>query len=80
MKHELKVDPEFMLDLLEGKKTFELRKDDRGFNVGDELFLREYNRKTELYSGIQVERTVLYVLRDAPHFGLMPGYCIMSLG
>lgn len=40
--HELKILPEYFEKVLDGSKTFELRKDDRGFNVGDILILREY--------------------------------------
>lgn len=43
MKHELKCWPEYFAAILDGLKTWEVRKDDRGgFNVGDELELREW--------------------------------------
>jgi hypothetical protein len=40
----LKCWPEFFKPTLSGKKRFELRRDDRGgFQVGDELWLREWD-------------------------------------
>lgn len=42
MKHELKTWPEFFGPILKGEKTFEIRANDRKFNVGDVLILREF--------------------------------------
>lgn len=39
--HELKTDPQVFDAVAEGRKTFEIRKDDRGFAVGDLLMLRK---------------------------------------
>lgn len=42
-RHELKCWPEFFEPTLRGIKRFELRRDDRGgFQVGDELLLKEW--------------------------------------
>lgn len=43
MNHELKIWPAFFAAVAEGTKTFEFRKDDRKFGVGDILILREWN-------------------------------------
>jgi len=40
--HELKIWPEFYHAVLSGEKTFELRKNDRDFHVGDVLHLKEF--------------------------------------
>lgn len=41
--HELKILPKFYEDIFEGKRSFELRKDDRDFQVGDYIIFREYD-------------------------------------
>lgn len=43
MIHELKVWPEFFDALANQTKNFEVRKNDRGFRVRDELLLKEYD-------------------------------------
>ncbi len=78
--HELKTWPDHFQAILEGRKTFELRRDDRGFQENDWLVLREYAPDTDEYTGREVRTWISHVLRDAPHFGLMPGYVVLSLG
>ena len=48
MIHELKIKNEYLLAVIDGSKTFELRKDDRGYKVGDYLQLQSY-RITKSY-------------------------------
>ena len=84
-KHELKTWPEFFASLLSGEKTFELRKNDRDFRIGDQLHLREWSPETKTYSGREIIKGVRYMLshRDgagcAADFGLAPGYVILAL-
>lgn len=43
MKHELKIWPQYYCRVADGSKTFEVRENDRGFQPGDEVVLREFN-------------------------------------
>ena len=77
--HDLKTDMLPFIAVLEGRKRFELRKDDRGFCVGDDLWLREQDGLGEM-TGRVICAHVSYVLRGGPGgYGLPPGYCVMSL-
>lgn len=76
--HFLKTWLPFFARVRNGSKRYELRKDDRGYAVGDHLILLEFDPRTETYSGRQLEVLVTDVLRNA-EFGLMPGYCILSI-
>ncbi len=43
VKHELKLHPKFFCRVADGTKCFEIRKNDRDYQVGDTLILREYD-------------------------------------
>jgi len=83
-EHELKCWPEFFRALLSGAKTFELRRDDRGFRVWDVLWLREWRRLRIVnghdegeYTGREMRRVVTYVLSGS---GLATGFVCLGLG
>jgi hypothetical protein len=64
MTHELKTWPEYFGAVLNGTKRFEYRdSSDRDFQVGDTLFLREWDPKEKNYSGRSVHARVSYILR-----------------
>ena len=89
--HDLKCWPDPFAAMLEGRKRFEYRRDDRGYAVGDVLNLREWAPETTVvhdddglegtidpgYTGRALSVSVTYVLRDG--FGVPPGYCVMSV-
>ena len=78
MKHiEKKILPEYFRDVVRRRKTFEIRKDDSDYHVGDILELREWDG--EQYTGHKVARQITYILRDAVPFGLQEGYCILAI-
>jgi uncharacterized protein DUF3850 len=77
-QHDLKVCPEFFEKLLSGEKTFEIRKDDRGFRAGDTLLLREYLPGAE-YTGRTLRREVTYLIGNGL-FGVREDYVVMALG
>ena len=79
MIHELKTWPEYYEEVFMGHKTFELRKNDRGFKKGDTLILKEWDNKTNEYTGRMLARNVIYIIEGGV-FGLEAGYVIMSMG
>lgn len=74
---EKKVLPQYYKGIRTHKKMFEIRKDEDGIKPGDLLVLREWDG--EKYTGGRTRREVTAVLRDCPEYGLMEGYCILSL-
>lgn len=78
--HELKSWPVFFEQLAGGAKGFEVRKDDRGFAVGDMLVIREWDPKTQVYSGRSVHARVTYRLgRQDFSEGIEPGFVVLSI-
>ena len=80
--HDLKVWKPYLDHIINGKKTFEYRKNDRGFHVGDYLILREQDPDIEEYTGYMQVMKVTYIIRDKeapPKFGVPKGYCIIRI-
>jgi hypothetical protein len=76
-KHILKCDSEYFLAVTKGIKTFEIRKNDRGFICGDTIVLaesvsgKETGRRSNKY-------LITFILRGG-QYGLLPGYIAMQL-
>lgn len=65
MLHILKIWPQYYTRVISGEKTFEVRKNDRGFQAGDTVLLQEYDpEKADAfhYTGNEQEFTIGYVL------------------
>ncbi len=73
---EKKILPEYFNEVIHNRKKFEIRKDEDGLQIGDAIFLKEWDGKK--YTGRAVIRRITYVLRDVPEYGLMPGYVIFG--
>lgn len=77
--HEIKCWPAYFHALADGRKTFELRRDDRDYRAGDTLHVREWCPTAADYTGRALTFGVSYVLRKHPEFGLEGGFAILSL-
>lgn len=85
MHHDLKTDPEVFQSVLDGRKTFEIRFNNRDFKIGDKLLLLEtLHTGIEMNNGsplIYTDRSfcceVTYILHG-PIYGLRTGWVIMS--
>lgn len=75
--HELKTTQPHFEHVRSGVKRAEIRRDDRGFAVGDVLVLKEYDPATDSYSGREVEVRVTHVL--AGYEALAPGFVMLSI-
>lgn len=72
-EHELKTLPEFFRKVVTGVKPFEIRRNDRGFDEGDTLILREWTG--EAYTGREAVAEVTYMT----DFKQRPGYVVMGI-
>ncbi len=75
--HYLKTVQPFFSEVNKGIKTFELRRNDRDFHVGDEVYLQEYDLANNSFSGHEVKAIITYILKDWK--GLDEGYCVFAI-
>jgi hypothetical protein len=78
MVHELKTLSQYFNNIWDGTKRFEVRKNDRGYSVGDTLILKEGDLGghgmtdhdlTFVYSGRIVTASVIYILNGGEFGG-----------
>lgn len=85
--HELKTWPCYFDAVKRGEKTFEVRRDDRGFQKGD--VVRLVRTRTDNPLAVEyaygsptprhvIERRISYVLTGG-QFGIEPGYVVLGL-
>jgi len=79
MIHELKCYPWFYCAIATQKKKFELRENDRNYQVDDILVLREFNPMQKRYTGHQMKMKVTYILPLNEFLLLDTDYVIMSI-
>ena len=83
--HELKTDPGVFNAVARFDKTFEIRKDDRGFEQGDMLHLRQTEHTGRamaagsplVYTGRECYAKITHILHG-PIYGLKQGWVILS--
>ena len=68
--------PEYFNEVIHDSKKFEIRKDEDDLQIGDVVILKEWDG--EKYTGRATGQNIVYVLRDVPEYGLMPGYVIFG--
>ena len=73
--HEVKLAAMYYDDVKDGKKTFELRKNDRNYKEGDKLHMLEF--KDGRHTGRTISADIVYLLEE--YTGLTEGYCILGI-
>ena len=76
--HVLKTWPEMYEAVETGRKTVELRRDDRGYRVGDFLLLHCYDPETDEFRPFRLVREVTHIVKGGA-WGLQLGFVAMSL-
>ncbi|AYV20470.1 DUF3850 domain-containing protein [Vibrio mediterranei] len=67
-KHRLKIKPEYLISIIEGNKTFEIRKNDRDFKVGDRVCLVDEENK----------RYIDIIIKYITDYAQQEGYIVFS--
>ena len=75
--HELKCWPALFSATIAEVKTFEYRYDDRGLEVGDTLWLREWDPAVQNYTGRNARVLVKAVWKNIP--GVPEKFCLMAI-
>ncbi|WP_085044350.1 DUF3850 domain-containing protein [Ensifer aridi] len=94
MRHFLKTHPAMFRAVRDGRKNFEVRKDDRAFQAGDTVVLNFHDPETSVSPWAQpappapydskddihtpLTRKVTFVLRGG-QYGVEPGYVVLAL-
>jgi len=73
MNHYLKIKPEYLDAVLDRRKPFEIRYNDRNYQVGDVLVLQEYDK--DAYTGFSISVQVSYIT----DFQQKDGYVVMGI-
>jgi hypothetical protein len=76
--HELKLQQPYFAHVHCGLKDFEVRKNDRGFGVGDRLKLIEYSDEQELTEVRFIIKEIKYIL-EGGQYGIASDYVVLGL-
>ena len=81
--HELKIKHEYLVEVTMGRKMFELRKNDRDYQVGDLIRFIDIKKDNTGGCDIYIDEDdlykITYVLKDVPQYGLDKDYCILAI-
>lgn len=75
--HTLKCWPPYFGAIRRKEKNFDVRRDDRGFQKGDAVILREWDPKRVSFTGNDEHRKIKYILTGG-QFGIEPGFVVLG--
>ena len=78
MEHLVKSWSGFFQAVADGRKSFEVRRADRGYSVGDVITLCEWDPERSDYTGSRVIREIVYIMPGGI-FGVEPGFVVLGL-
>lgn len=85
MTHALKTVNPYYDEVVKGNKTFEVRKHDRPFKIGDKLLLQQYIHEGNQigsgksgYTGAEEMFVISYIL-EGGQFGIEKGFCVLGI-
>lgn len=75
--HDKKLMQPYFDAVLNESKTFEIRKNDCDYQVGDLLILHEFDKKTDKYTGDWILTKIIYKIDN--FVGIEQGYCVLGI-
>ena len=75
--HNLKINWNFTKAVLDGEKTFEIRKNDRGYQKGDRVIFQAVN-EAGLTVADPINRKAYEITYLLHGWGLQDGYCVFG--
>lgn len=75
--HKIKTWAPYFQDVMDGKKPYEFRLNDRNYQVGDELQHIEWNEAEQKETGRQCWAKIVHVMKGGM-FGIPENYCIIT--
>lgn len=88
-EHILKLNDRYFDAVKNGIKTFEIRRNDRDFKIGDTLILKRYDEQAvleryakgclDIFVNDEIRCAITYILTHDEFQGINEGYCVMSI-
>ena len=76
--HQIKCINPFYNEVAAGIKTFEVRYNDRNYNVGEKVVLYEYDPEKQKHTGRWLTFVISYILPGG-QYGIANGYIVMGI-
>ena len=75
--HTIKCWSPYFQAIRRKEKNFDVRRDDRGYQKGDTVVLREYDQATSRLTGNDEHRKIKFILTGG-QFGIEPGFVVLG--
>lgn len=76
-RHFIKINSRYVESISSGEKNFEVRYNDRDYQVDDVLVMYEVDDEGKIKDNLLLRR-VIYLLKDSDIEGLKPGWCVLG--
>ena len=77
--HNLKTWPNIFEEMYKGNKSFDIRENDRNFQIGDQIILDEYDNINNTYTGRHLHAKITYIMKSPNPFVELKNKVILSL-
>lgn len=78
-EHQLKIRPDLWIAVADGRKTAEVRINDRNYKIGDWLTFRPFDCDRQKYLGSKSTTKVITHITEGDQYGIAKGYVLLSM-